>query len=360
MRRFPVAKQWKCAVVGTGTVGQSHVRVLPHLECAQLVAVCDAAPERARTALEKYNAGGVPVYERLDRMLDSEQIEVVHIATPSGGHLEVARTALRRGKHVICEKPLEIKLDRVDEMIETAEQNRVRLACIFQGRWKDENRAIKQAVEEGRFGKLSWAGCFTPWYRPDKYYEEVSWRGTWQWDGGGATMNQGIHAIDLLQWIAGPVKRVSAYAASRIHPKIETEDTLSCALEFADGAFGSILCTTAMFPGMPTRIEIGGENGTAVSENGLKMFKFREERESDQELLARLAPSAVAKPAPQSNNVAISADLHARNISAILSAWAEGREAETNGPESRKAVAIVVAMYESARRRGEPVDVDRA
>jgi len=333
------------------------VRVLPHLECAQLVAVCDAAPERARAALEKQKLIGVPVYDRLDRMLDSEQIDVVHIATPSGGHLELARTALRRGKHVICEKPLEIKLDRVDEMIESADQNRVRLACIFQGRWKDENRAIKQAAEEGRFGKLSWAGCFTPWYRPDRYYQEVNWRGTWEWDGGGATMNQGIHAIDLLQWIAGKVKRVSAYAASRIHPKIQTEDTLTCALEFADGAFGSILSTTGMFPGMPTRIEIGGENGTAVSENGLKMFKFREERPSDQELLERLAPSAAAKLAPQGGNLSISADLHARNISAILCAWAEGRDAETCGVEARKAIAIVLAMYESARRGGAAVDV---
>src|SRR5439155_16824513 len=172
-----------------------------------------------------------------------------------------ALQAMQHGKHVICEKPLEIELDRVDRMIETAKQNRVKLACIFQGRWKDENRAIKQAAEEGRFGKLAWAGSFTPWYRPDKYYEEGGWRGTRRLDGGGAIMNQSVHSIDLLQWIVGPVKSVSAYASSRIHAKIEVEDTLSCSLQFENGAFGTILGTTAMFPGQPPRIEVGGENG---------------------------------------------------------------------------------------------------
>jgi len=351
-----VSKQWRCAVVGTGTVGHSHVRVIPQMSNAKLVAVCDRVPARAEAALAKYNVAGVPIYDDLEPMLAKEDIDVIHLATPSGAHLESALMAMEAGKHVICEKPLEIKLDRVDRMIETADKRGVKLACIFQGRWKDENRAIKQAVDNGRFGKISWAGCFTPWYRPDKYYEEVSWRGTWEWDGGGATMNQGIHAIDLLQWIGGPVKRVSAYGASRIHPKIETEDTLSCAMEFDNGAFGSILCTTAMFPGMPTRIEIGGENGTAISENGLKMFKFREERESDKELLEKLSPAVTVRAAAQSSNV-VSNDLHGRNVAAILSAWSEGREAETYGPEARKAVAIVCAMYESVKKGGAAVKV---
>jgi predicted dehydrogenase len=345
-------------VVGTGTVGQTHVRVLSNLPSAQLVAVCDVKPDRAKAVLEKHNAPPVPIYDDYLSMLEREKIDVVHIATPSGAHHDIAIEAMKRGKHVISEKPLEIKLDRVDRMIDTAAKNKVRLACVFQNRWKEENRAIKRALDEGRFGKLSWAGSFTPWYRPDKYYEEVDWRGTWQWDGGGATMNQGVHAVDLLQWLAGPVKRVSAYAASRIHPKIETEDTMSCALEFANGAFGSILCSTAMFPGMPVRFEIAGENGTAISENGLKMFKFRDVRDSDADLLARFAPvDAKAAGGAQSNNAAISTDLHGNNLADILSAWREGREAETNGVEARKAIAIVLAIYESARKRGEPVDL---
>jgi UDP-N-acetyl-2-amino-2-deoxyglucuronate dehydrogenase len=215
---------------------------------------------------------------------------------------------------------------------------------------------LKQAAAEGRFGRVAWAGCFTPWYRPDDYYAQGGWRGTWAFDGGGAIMNQSVHAIDLLQWIAGPVKRVSAYASSRIHAEIEVEDTLSAALQFENGAFGSILCTTAMFPGMPTRIEIGGENGTAVSENGLKMFSFREQRAGDAELLDRLAPGKTVRAAAQSGP-ALSQDLHGRNIRAILLAWAENREAETAGIEARKAIAIVLAMYESVRKGGTAVKI---
>src|SRR5207244_10693576 len=124
----------------------------------------------------------------------------------------------------------------------------------------------------------------TPWYRPDKYYEEGGWRGTQRLDGGGAVMNQSVHSIDLLQWMVGPVKTVSAYAASRIHPEIEVEDTLSCSLQFANGAFGTILGTTAMYPGLPPRIEIGGENGLAISETGLKFVKFRDGRPCAQAL----------------------------------------------------------------------------
>jgi UDP-N-acetyl-2-amino-2-deoxyglucuronate dehydrogenase len=351
-----MSKQWKCAVVGAGTFGQSHVLLLPQLDIARQVAICDLLPERAKTVLEKNNIAPVPIYTDLAQMLANEDIEVIHLATPSGAHLEPAIAAMKAGKHVICEKPLEVQLDRADRMIETAGKCGVRLACVFQGRWKDENRAIKQAVDEGRFGKISWAGCFTPWYRPDKYYQDVSWRGTWKLDGGGATMNQGIHAIDLLQWIGGPIKSVSAYASSRIHPGIETEDTLSAALQFENGAFGSILCTTAMFPGMPTRIEIGGENGTAVSENGLKMFSFREQRAGDAELLDRLAPGKTVRAAAQSGP-ALSQDLHGRNIRAILLAWAENREAETAGIEARKAIAIVLAMYESVRKGGTAVKI---
>ena len=355
-----MSRQWRCAVIGTNTVGQTHVRVIPQLGNATLVAVCDTMPSKANAALEKAGQTGVPVYERAAEMLAMEKIDVLHVATPSGLHAEHCTLAIERGIHVICEKPLEIALDRIDRLIAAADKRGVRLATIYQNRWNDANRAIKQAADEGRFGRVAWAGCFTPWYRPDKYYDDGGWRGTWALDGGGAIMNQSIHNIDLLQWIAGPVKTVSAFASSRIHPGIEAEDTCTVALEFRSGAFGTILGTTAMFPGMPARLEIGGENGTAVQENGLKLFKFRDEQPGDKQLIERLAP--LAKPAAgaagvASNAAAMGNDLHVRNLRAIFGAWDEGRDAETNGPESRKAVAIVLAIYESVRRGGAPVEV---
>lgn len=376
-----MARQWRCAVVGTGVVGEWHVRTIPTVPSAKLVAVCDADPSKTAAALEKNKFTGIPQYTDVRQMLDKEQLDVVHVCTPSGAHLEPSLAAIEAGKNVVLEKPLEIHTDRIDQMIEAANKHGVRIAGIFQNRWNEANRALKAAADEGRFGRIAWAGSFTPWYRPDKYYDDGGWRGTWKLDGGGAVMNQSVHSIDLLQWIVGPVKSVSAYSASRIHPKIEVEDTLTCSLQFENGAFGTIVGTTAMFPGQPARIEVGGENGTAVSENGLKIFRFREERESDKELRDRLCPppseGVAAKIKAQNGEEAynkmfpkvsktsgggtsatdVQMDLHGRNVHAILTAWDEGRDAETSGPEARKAVAIILAMYESCRKNGAAVEV---
>jgi predicted dehydrogenase len=354
-----MARQWKAAVVGTGVVGEWHVRTIPKLPYASLVALCDVNPDKATQALEKNNLPPVPVYTDVDELLRKQpELDVVHVCTPSGDHSHPVCAALEAGKNVICEKPLEIQLDRIDRMVDCARRTGGRLAGIFQNRWSDANRAIKQAADEGRFGRLAWAGCFTPWYRPDKYYEDGGWRGTWRLDGGGAIMNQSVHAIDLLQWIVGPVKTVSAFASSRIHPKIEVEDTLSATLQFESGAFGTVMGTTAMFPGMPARIEVGGENGTAVSEQGLKFFKFRDDRPTDAELLDRLAVQKSKGTGGGSSNTDVALDLHARNILHILQCWDEGRDADTCGAEARKAVAIILAMYDSARQGGIPVKVE--
>ena len=352
-----MAKQWRCAVIGTSTVGHTHVKVLSQLENTKLVAVCDLNPEKAKVALERHGITGVPIYKDQMEMHAKHELDCVNIATPSGVHMQSAVLAFEQGVNAIVEKPLEIRIDRIDRMIDAAAKHNVHLAYISQNRWQEANRAMKDAMVEGRFGRVAYAACFTPWYRPDEYYVAGGWRGTWAFDGGGAVMNQSIHAIDLLQWIAGPIKRVSAYAASRIHPRIEVEDTLSASVKFESGAFGSIVGTTAMYPGSPVRIEIGGEHGTIVSEAGLKVYKFRDERPADKELLERVnaGGAGLARGAGAASD--IGADLHARNITSILAAWEAGRDAETSGIEGRKCVSIINALYESARGDGAPIDV---
>lgn len=170
-------------------------------------------------------------------------------------------------------------------------------------------------------------------------------------------MNQSIHAIDLLQWIAGPIRQVSAYAASRIHDQIEVEDTLTCSLQFASGAFGTIVGTTAMYPGGAVRIEVGGEHGTAVSENGLKCFEFRREKPEDKQRVQSLSPANTAASGGGANPADVNLELHVMNLRHILQAWSQGRDAETSGPEARKAVAVVLAMYESVKKNGASVAV---
>lgn len=351
-----MAKQWRCGVVGMGAIGEWHMRVLRTLPNADFVACCDVMTDRARAVMEKHQVPPVPIYADLKQMLAGEKLDVVHVATPSGNHLDPCIQAMESGVNVICEKPLEITLERIDRMIETAQKHKVRIGGIFQNRWNAANRALYDAAQQGRYGRVSWAGCFTPWYRTDEYYRGGGWRGTWKLDGGGAMMNQSVHAVDLLQWIAGPVKTVSAMAGSRIHAEIEVEDTCVCSLQFQSGAYGSMVGTTGMYPGGNVRIEIGGENGTAVSEDGLKTYTFRDTRPEDQKLMEQINKGKVESGGGTSQFLA-TIDNHVANVGAILGAWEQNREAETNGAEARKAVAIILAAYASAKKGGEPVAV---
>jgi len=347
---------WRVAIIGTGVVGDLHIASLKRLPNCQLAAVCDVVSDKGRKALDK-NSVSIPVYTDLLEMFRAEKLDAVHICTPSGDHLDPAIISMKHGVNVLVEKPMEILPDRVDAIIDAAKKHGVKLAGIFQNRWNDANIALRDAVRQNRFGKIAWIGVITPWYRTDQYYEEGAWRGTWKLDGGGAVMNQGVHQVDLMQWIVGPVKTVSAFASSRIHPKIEVEDTLTCAVQFASGVYGTYVSTTAMWPGGPVRIEIGGEFGSAISENGLRRFEFKEPRPQDKELLERFNPSAAQTSGGGRSATDIASDLHVKNMQAVYAAWDRGEEAETWGPEARKAVAIIRAMYESARKNGTPVDV---
>jgi len=257
-----MARTWRHAVVGMGVVGDWHARVIPQIPGSNLVAVVDPLIDRAKASLAKHNQTQASVFGNIDEMLTAmaDHVDVVHVCTPSGAHLEPVITALNAKKNVICEKPMEIQLDRIDRMIATAKENSVRLAGVFQNRWNRANHQLKLAADEGRYGTISYAGCYTPWYRSDEYYRDGGWRGTTALDGGGAIMNQSVHAVDLLQWIAGPVKSVSAHAGSRIHAEIEVEDTLACSLQFESGAYGVIMGSTGMWPGVGVQTTVPSPN----------------------------------------------------------------------------------------------------
>jgi UDP-N-acetyl-2-amino-2-deoxyglucuronate dehydrogenase len=349
-------RTWRYAIVGTGVVGELHIRSLASVPECQLVAVCDLETFKGKSALDK-NKITVPIYTDLKEMLTREKLDSVHICTPSGDHMNPTITAMQHGVNVIVEKPMEILPDRIDAMYAASKKHNVKLAGIFQNRWNDANRVIHHAVQQNRFGRVSWVGVFTPWYRTDEYYADGGWRGTCKLDGGGAVMNQGVHQVDIMQWVAGPVKTLSAFMASRIHAEIEVEDTLTCALQFESGAFGTYVSTTAMYPGGHTRLEVGGEFGMAVMENGLTRFEFKNPRPEDAQLLAALNPASAKDAGGGRSATDIGLNLHAQNIVAIYSAWERNEEAETYAPEARKAVAIIQAMYESARNGGKPVEV---
>lgn len=348
-------KHWKIALIGFGTIGRIHASLIRRIGNAEIVAVCDPHPA-CRETLDQMGYEHVPVYENIAKLIrNTEDANIAFICTPSGNHMEPAITAIQFGMNVIIEKPLEINPRRIDTILEMAERQGVKVAGIFQHRWDPVFDAIHDAASKGRFGTIAYAGCSVPWFRDEKYYASSQWRGTWKIDGGGAIMNQSIHAIDLLQWIAGPIVSVSAIMDNRLHKQIETEDTLVCSVRFQNGALGSIMGTTAMYPGKALRLEIGGSDGTAVAEGGLKVFSFRDSVAQDHELLQRLGNQEHGSgggAAPTD----FSSDFHFENVRTIIKDWTEERDTFTSGREVRKAVDIICAMYESARRN-VPVDV---
>jgi len=343
-------KTWNFGVVGAGLIADFHARAIGDIPNAKFVACCDSVMDRATALAEKYGARAFGSYEE---MLGSDDIDIVTIATPSGVHMEPTIAAAQAGKHVICEKPLEVTLERIDAMIEAHEKAGTRLGGIFPYRFNDLMVPLRDAIQSGRFGTITYAGIYVPWWRTDEYYKD-SWHGTWKLDGGGALMNQSIHMIDMLCDLMPPIESVQAYTAALGHD-IEAEDTAAAVLRYANGALGIIYGTTASYPGQYRRFEITGTRGTAINvENSITLWQFADERPEDKGIRERFLKieggGGVADPA------AITHENHTRNFKAFLEALEKGEDFWIDGPEARKAVEVIRAIYQSAREGG-PVKI---
>jgi predicted dehydrogenase len=223
-------------------------------------------------------------------MLVQPGLDVVCVCTPSGAHMEPAVRAAEAGKHVVVEKPLEITLPRCDAIIAACDTARVRLCTIFPSRFTAANLRLKEAIDLGRFGRLTLGDTYVKWWRTQQYYDSGGWRGTWDLDGGGALMNQAIHNIDLLYWLMGEVASITALTATLAHLRIEVEDTAVAALRFKNGALGVIEAATSAYPGLLKRTEIHGDRGSArVEQDDITLWDFQEKVPSDNEVLAAMA-----------------------------------------------------------------------
>jgi predicted dehydrogenase len=261
--------------------------------------------------------------------------------------MEPAIEAARMGKHVICEKPLEISLERIDNMIEAHAKAGTKLGGIFNYRFYDTLKYLKAAIENGRFGTISYASVHVPWWRNEAYYKS-SWHGTLKLDGGGALMNQAIHMIDILQYLMGPIDSLQAYTATLAH-SIEVEDTATAILKFKNEALGMIYGSTASFPGQFRRLEITGTKGTVIQvENSFPVWQFAEQTESDSEIFNKF--NKIEGGGGVSDPSAIPFEPHARNIAAFIGSVEADRPFEIDGPEARKAVEIILAIYASAKQ----------
>jgi UDP-N-acetyl-2-amino-2-deoxyglucuronate dehydrogenase len=339
-------KTWNFGIVGAGLIADFHARAIGDISNAKLIGCCDKIPERAKNLAEKYN---VLAFDDYEKMLKSNQVDIVTIATPSGFHMEPTIAAAEAGKHVICEKPLDITLERIDAMTEAHEKSGTRLGGIFPYRFNDMMVPLREAINSGRFGVITYAAIYVPWWRTDEYYKD-SWHGTWKLDGGGALMNQSIHMVDMLCDVMPPIESLQAFTAKLGHPQIETEDTAVAVLRYTTGALGVIYGTTASYPGQFRRFEITGTKGTVINvENSITLWQFADEKPQDEQIRKKFGEieggGGVADPA------AISYQNHTRNFQAFIEALESGGDFWISGPEARKAVEVILAIYKSAKEQ---------
>jgi UDP-N-acetyl-2-amino-2-deoxyglucuronate dehydrogenase len=303
----------RIGILGAGGISGTHARAARAIDGVAIVAVHGTNREKAAALAA---SSGAAVYDDLAAFL-AHPMDMVAIGSPSGLHAEQAIAAVRRGLHVLVEKPLDISTARIDALIEEADRARVKVGVCFQDRLTPDLVAMKAAIDQGRLGIPVFASGRVKWYRPPEYYGDSRWRGTWRLDGGGVLMNQAIHTLDTMLWMCGPVVRVSGRVATRFH-QIEVEDTASALLEFASGAAGVLEASTAAFPGFPRRIEVTGTAGTLIHE-----------------LDARTAIVADATP-------------HQRVFEDFLAAIETGRAPACDARDGRRSVALIEAIYKSA------------
>ncbi len=338
-------------VVGCGMIANFHARAIADATGAHLAACTSSQLPKAEAYAAEH---GGTAYATLEEMLRDPDVQAITICTPSGIHMVPALAAAEAGKHVFIEKPLEVTVDRCDHIIRACEKANVKLGVAFQSRFHESSKVMKRAVEEGRFGTVTMGDAYVKWYRSQEYYDSGAWRGTWEFDGGGALMNQAIHTVDLLTWVMGPVVEVSAFTNTLAHERIEVEDVAVATLRFANGALGVIEATTASFPGSLKRIEISGSKGSAIlEEEDIKVWEFAEPTAEDASIRDRLA-GKTETGGGASDPAAIGHHGHTELFNDFVDAIANDRPPAVCGHEGRRSVEIICAIYESAKR-GQPI-----
>jgi predicted dehydrogenase len=355
---------FRVAIIGAGAIAGVIARALSEIPSAKLVAASSRTETTGRAFASRWNCDW---FSDTAAMLDAARPQVAIVSTPSGAHREAAQAATSRGIHVLCEKPIEITTARTQQMIDAADRAGVLLGGIFPQRFNPVNLAILAAAAAGRFGNLAVINASVPWWRDDAYYAPTRWQGKLALDGGGALMNQAIHTLDLMQWFASaaasggtiddnPVAEVFARIGVLGHDPqlIEAEDTAIVSLKFKSGAVGQLLAATSMYPGRRRSYQLAGRDGSAdVVEDELTQFDFRIPQADDDAIRKRFA-QPTKHAGGSSDPLAIDFRPHQRNIEDFLRAIEEHRQPHLTGRESLKAVQIIEACYESAKKN-QPV-----
>ena len=329
---------YRVAVVGCGRISRSHFDAIAKIDAFAIVAVCDTIDARAEEAAQRLD---VPWFTSVTRMLDTVPVDVVAICTPSGLHPQHGIAAAKAGKHVICEKPMAISLTTADALVQACDDAGVHLFVVKQNRLNPPIQLLKRALDKGRFGRLYMANTTVRWTRPQEYYDQAPWRGTWEFDGG-AFMNQASHYVDLIQWLMGPVESVIAKTAT-LARRIEAEDSGLAVLKFRSGALGMIEVTMLTYPrNLEGSITILGETGTVkiggTAVNKVEAWQFADYDDDDK----MIESSNYTPPTVYGNGH----EGYYRNVLAVLRGEAQP---DTDGRAGRKSLELILGIYESAK-----------
>jgi len=341
-------RKLKYAVIGLGSIADHHVRSIKEIPNCELVAVCSSNAERAKAGGAKY---GVSFYTDFRQMFQQEEIDLVSICTISGHHLEPTIAAAEAGVHVIVEKPLEVSLERAEQMIDICRKAKVKLSCIFQNRYADDFQRMKKAIDDGLLGKIVLANAYIKWFRTDEYYSSRNWRGTKWGDGGAALMNQSIHTIDLLQHIMGEVESIYGKIKTTTHD-IEGEDLGVAILNFKNGALATIEGTTSAWPGYAAQLSVYGENGSIVLEGG-KVTVWNIMGESGEEKEEEKKEDDFEAGTGASDPMAIDYFLHKTQIEKMVRAILYDEPIPVGYEEGLKSLKIIQGIYESSEKGKE-------
>ncbi|MCL2301050.1 MAG: Gfo/Idh/MocA family oxidoreductase [Firmicutes bacterium] len=341
------------AVVGLG-VGKAHVRGAIAAQGCKLVAICDIRPEQLENAQKTIpGAQEALTYTDYAEMLKNPDIDVVSVCTPSGLHADMAVQALRAGKNVLVEKPMDITVDKILEIEKARQETGLKVGGIFQNRRNAIMEPFKKAIDEGRLGEIYAAFFRVNWHRDDAYFlQNGGWRGTWAMDGGGSLMNQGVHTVDLMQWLLGDVESVKSHMRVVNH-KIETEDFTQSTIKFKSGTVATFISTTSAYPGLGTELQVTGTDGS-IHIDGDKVIAWKLKGDNMAEEEAEMKEKFGGK------NASVSADPtvvrgHSYQIQDMVDALRFGRDPMVGPMEATKAVRIINAVYESARTGAEIV-----
>lgn len=326
-------------IIGTGSIAKTFAKCISEIEGVNLLGMFTKSPSRVDAVQLEF---GVPAFSDIQEFLADPRVNLICVCNASGNHGEAIKQSAMAGKHVLCEKPLEVTPEKIDEVIEICKKQNVILGCVFQNRCTSDYQALDSVVKEGKLGKLLMGNAHINWYRDKDYYANSEWRGTMQYDGGAAFINQGIHTIDLLQNIMGQVESVFGNVQTMVH-NIEGEDVGAALLQFKNGAIGTITVGTSLFPGYPERLEIYGEKGSILMEGG-KITQWN--------VTNHPAPSTMqdgSSGSGASDPTSIGHLNHKVVIQDMVDAIRDNRSPMVNGAEARKSVALISAIYRSSK-----------